>query len=159
MNVSTPQQRMDRGAGGERGMAFAGYPMEKGWAILTGPPQHAVNAPGPDAVAFTTRGPLRIDIVDNKSYKGTRPVYGASALTPKNLSASLARLSTTLADTRFDSVPRIHQLRNYLHATRGALQSSKPLPKRVKLVITNFGGRSTDIGPGLKRRGIVFRKL
>jgi len=50
-------------------------------------------------------------------------------------------------------------LRNYLQATLGALRSGARLPKRVKLVVTNFGGRSTDIGPGLKRRGIEFRNL
>jgi hypothetical protein len=157
--MSIPQQRLDKGTFGERGMGFAAYPMERGWAILTGPPQHAVNAPGPDAIAFTTQGPLRIEIVDNKNYKGARPIYGASALTPANLTKSLGALTQTFAESRFDTVPRIHQVRNYLQATLGALQSGGRLPKQVKLVVTNFGGRSTDIGPGLKRKGIVFRNL
>jgi len=156
--MSTPEERAAKGAFGERGMAFVRYPMARGWAILTGPPQHAVNAPGRDAISFTTVGPFRTEIVDNKNYKGAKPIYGASALTPRNLVKSLGDLTRTFAESRFEAVSRIHQLRNYLQGTLLALQTGTRLPKQVKLVITNYGGRSTDIGPG-EGQGIVFRKL
>jgi hypothetical protein len=32
-----------------------------------------------------------------------------------------------------------------------------PSPRRVTLVANDFAGRLTDVGPGLERRGIVFR--
>jgi hypothetical protein len=147
-----------RASFGERGMAFS-YPMSKGWAFVSSAPDHAWNAPGPDAVAFRTRGRFRIHILDNKNYASRTTASRASALTPRSLIRNLDPLIATIAQPRFDGVPRIQQLRTHLQGTRMALAGGKPLPKQVKLVVTNFGGKVGKVGPTLRRRGIVFRNI
>lgn len=154
--------RKARAIAGERGMAFAGYSIEEGWAFLTGPggysTGHRWNAPGFDGVAFKETGKFEIHILDNKSLARQENVSSATALT-KNLLKNLDDLIKTVSQASFNNVPRIKKVRSFLQLTRSAIANNKPIPKTVKLVVTNFGGRSTGVTSRLARQGITFRNL
>ncbi len=144
---------------GEQGVAFAGYPHREGWAFIDGPSGaggHAWNAPGFDGVAFRTRGPLEIEIIDNKAFASQGNVSSSSALT-RNLQTNLRDLGAQIADPVYDAVPRIADVRNSVATARTALQNGTPLPAEVRLVVTNFGGRSSGVTSTLQGLGIVFR--
>jgi len=153
--------RQARAVGGEAGMGFTGYSMQQGWGFLTGPSGgagHAWNAPGFDGVAFRTDGAFELHIVDNKSFARAGNVASASALTT-NLEQNLDGLIATAGEARFNTVPRIDQVRASLRAARAAVASGAPLPPEVQLVVTNAGGRSTGITARLAGQGVVFRDL
>ncbi|MGP0066334.1 MAG: hypothetical protein ACLQGP_22445 [Isosphaeraceae bacterium] len=143
-------------------MGFAGYRAEDGWAFLTGPggggAAHQWNDPGFDGVAFKTSGPFETHIIDNKSWARAGEVGSATALR-KNLESNLSDLIQVAADPAFNDVPNIDLLRSSLASTLTAVQAEAPIPNEVKLVITNFGGRSTGVTPGLAAEGITFRDL
>jgi hypothetical protein len=150
-----------RAIAGEAGMAFAGYRAEDGWAFLTGPSGsmgHTWNAPGFDGVAFRVMGPFEMHILDNKSYARPGSIADASALT-RNLLKNLDDLVNLAQQARFNNVPRIGEARSALQATRSAVASGRAIPSNVRLVVTNFGGRSTGITSGLAAQGVTFRDL
>lgn len=150
-----------RGTSGELGMGFVGYPVKEGWAFLDGPggaAGHRWNEEGFDGVAFRVSGPFEIHSLDNKSLASGGPVRSATALT-KNLASNLDNLVTFASQAKFNDVPRIDQVRKSLQATRAAILAGKPIPSNVKLIVTNFGGRSTGISAGLAAQGVTFRDL
>ncbi|MFO1058173.1 MAG: hypothetical protein U1E53_14540 [Dongiaceae bacterium] len=153
--------REARGLLGEAGMGFAGYPQQEGWAFLTGPSGgggHRWNEPGFDGVAFRVSGPFELHIIDNKSLARPGNVASASAIT-SNVLQNLDELITTAAQPQFDQAPRIGQVRATLAQARAALAGGTPMPAEVRLVVTNFGGRSTGITAALQARGVTFRDL
>jgi hypothetical protein len=153
--------RQARAVGGEAGMGFAGYRSEEGWAFLNGPggsAGHSWNEPGFDGVAFKVTGDFEIHILDNKSFARPGNVSTATALTT-NLLKNLNDLITTVSQPRFNDVPRIQQVRSSLAAARGAVAGGQALPSNVRLVVTNFGGRSTGVTARLAARGVTFRDL
>jgi hypothetical protein len=153
--------REARGLLGEAGMAFAGYRAEEGWAFLTGPggsAGHRWNEPGFDGVAFRVSGPFEIHILDNKSLASVGRVSSASALTT-NLLQNLDDMIAVANDPALDQMYRMDLVRTQLRAARTAIASGASLPSDVRLVVTNFGGRSTGITARLARRGVTFRDL
>ena len=145
---------------GEQGIAFSGYPHNRGWAFLEGPSGaggHAWNQPGFDGVAFRVSGPFEIEIIDNKAFASTRNVSSASAIT-RNLETNLGDLSAQIANPVYDVVPRIAEARSSIAAARTALQNGTPLPPEIRLIVTNFGGRSSGITAALEALGITFRE-
>jgi hypothetical protein len=146
---------------GEQGVAFEGYPQRQGWAFIEGPSGaggHNWNAPGFDGVAFRTRGPFELEIIDNKAFASQGNVSSSSALT-RNLLKNLDDLSAQIADPVYNGVPQIAQVRNSVAATRAAVQNNTPLPQGVSLVVTNFGGQSSGITSTLQGLGITFRDI
>ena len=144
---------------GEQGVAFDGYPHSRGWAFIDGPSGaggHAWNRPGFDGVAFRFDGPFEMEIIDNKAFASTADISSASAIT-RNLQTNLTDLSVQIADPVYDSVPRIADVRSSVANARTALQNGTPLPPEIRLVVTNFGGRSQGISPALQLLGIIFR--
>jgi Domain of unknown function (DUF4157) len=149
--------REARAVGGELGMGFA-YRAEQGWAFLSGPggsAGHRWNEPGFDGVAFRVQGQFEIHILDNKSLARAGNISSASALTT-NLLKNLDGLITTAGDPRFNTTPRIQQVRSALAGARAAIAANQPLPPHVELRVTSFGGRSTGITAGLAARGVRF---
>ncbi len=150
-----------RATGGEAGMGFSGYSSKEGWAFLSGPggsAGHRWNEPGFDGVAFRTRGKFEIHILDNKSLARAGNINSSSALT-RNLLSNLDELIATASQARLNNVPQIAQIRTSLQSVRIAVSNGQPLPSHTKLVITNFGGRSTGITARLASQGIIFRDL
>ncbi|MGW5472333.1 eCIS core domain-containing protein [Streptomyces chartreusis] len=149
--------REARATAGELTMGFA-YRAEEGWGFLSGPggsAGHRWNEPGFDGVAFRTQGPFEIHILDNKSWARTGNVGSSSALTD-NLLKNLDDLIGTVADSKFDDIPRIAQVRTSLSKARSAVAGHGPLPKDIHLVVTSFGGRSTGVTAALAARGVEF---
>ena len=151
----------DRGAAGELGAAFVGYP-RRDWVLVEGPggpAGHGVTSRGFDLVAVRVRGDFEVHLVDNKSFARTSNVRSATALTNNlrfNLDALIAKVNTP----RFNDFPRIVLLRGRLARARAALNTpGAPLPPGVQLIVTNEGGRSPGITAGLAARGVVFRDL
>src|SRR4051794_28610937 len=110
-----PGTTNDTGAFGELGAAFS-FDVRSGYALLNGPGGplgHAPNASGPDCVAFTTTGPLRVLVVDNKTYASSSVVTSASAL-QEHLATNLNDLAGMAAGSQFDGVSRIGEIRSAL---------------------------------------------
>ncbi|MBF6336856.1 DUF4157 domain-containing protein [Nocardia abscessus] len=150
-----------RGHAGEQGMGFTGYRAEDGWMFLEGPSGsagHGITASGFDGVAVQTKGALEIHILDNKSLQREGNVASASALT-KNLGQNLDGLINRINSKDFDDVPRIAEIRTELAAARKALADGQKLPKTVRLIVTNVGGRSTGVTARLAGQGVEFRDL
>jgi len=67
--------------------------------------------------------------------------------------------------SRFDGMDRIGDLRSLLQQTADAARAGKPLPPDVELIVTNFGGRSTDneifsaADSALARRDLEIQRL
>jgi hypothetical protein len=145
---------------GEQGSAFAAWSVQQGYAVLDGPSGaggHPYNAPGIDCVAFTTSGPFRLKVIDNKTLIAST-ISDVSALTTnliKNLEGELA----LALESRFDGIDRIADIRGSLDRAVKALRDGKPLPPEVELVVTNFGGRSANLSQKLRAQGIQLVDL
>jgi hypothetical protein len=146
---------------GEQGVAFSGYPQSEGWGFIEGPSGgggHAWNAPGFDGVAFRVAGPFEVEVIDNKAFASEGNVSSSSALT-RNLQTNLGDLAAQIADPVYNDVPRIADLRSAISRAQAAVQNGSPLPPEVRLVVTNFGGRSGGITATLQALGITFRDV
>jgi hypothetical protein len=145
---------------GESTMAFA-YGERGSWAFLEGPSGaggHPWNAAGFDGVAFRPAaegGGLEVRILDNKAYTATRNVGDASAVT-RNLKQNLDGLAGRIADSRFDSVPRIGELRDAIHGAADAARLGQKLPDNVRISITTFGGNSAGVTERLDKLRVKF---
>jgi Domain of unknown function (DUF4157) len=151
----------DRGYAGEQGMAFAGYPQPE-WELIEGPSGaagHGVTNRGFDAVAVRVQGTFEVHLVDNKSLARAGNVSGATALT-KNLVSNLDGLITRVNGTAYNDFPQIQQVRTALAQARAALSTpGAQLPPTVRLLVTNYGGRSTGVTARLAAQGVQFRDL
>lgn len=157
----TPGFRQARGTAGEQGMAFEGYPAEEGWVFLEGPSGssgHAWNQPGFDGAAFKPKGTFEMDLIDNKSWASPNDVGSSSALT-RNIGKNLDGLISRAADPSLDGLDGIQAARTALANARAAITAGQPLPSNVRLVVTNYGGRSPNITASLRAQGVVFRNL
>jgi len=145
---------------GESGVAFTHYSRSGGWAFIEGPSGaggHAWNAPGFDGVVFRSEGQFEMEIYDNKTFKSTKNISDASAITD-NIETNLIDLEAKISDPAFNDVPRINDVRTAVSNARAAVQSGAPLPSNVRLVVRNFGGRSAGITAGLRNQGIDFEE-
>jgi hypothetical protein len=157
----TPGFRGARATAGEQGMAFSGYRAEDGWVFLDGPSGsagHAWNQPGFDGAAFRPKGKFEMHILDNKSWASPGEINSASALS-RNLVKNLDVLIQAAADTKLNGLEGINAARAALANARSAVAAGQPLPSNVKLVVTNFGGRSPGITASLRAKGVIFRNL
>jgi hypothetical protein len=157
----SPGFREARGTSGEQGMAFSGYPAEEGWVFLQGPSGsagHAWNQPGFDGVAFKAKGGFEMHIIDNKSFARPANISSSSALT-RNLLNNLDEVIQAAADTSLDGLDGISAARAALANARAAVAAGRSMPANVKLIVTNFGGRSPGITASLRAKGIIFRDL
>jgi hypothetical protein len=146
-------------AGGEMGERDAAFVLGKmGLEIVIGPggeKGHKLTTSGFDIVADDPRtGELLI--VDNKAVGGVRKIQDASALTT-NLVTNLKRTINQVQ--KIQDFPRKTDVLKNLNAALNAVSGGKPLPKNVRLVVTNAAGFATGVGSKLTKQGVEFIDL
>lgn len=151
--------RHDRGHAGEQGAAFQLYRFEDGWAVVRGPSGdagHGVTRPGEDGLFFNVRT-SELHIVDNKSLAREGNVAGATAIDPEaNLLGNLRDMIDHVQDQSLNDLPMRQEVLSRLRKTWAAIDSRQPLPARVSLIVTNYGGRSTGVTERLSKQGVRF---
>jgi hypothetical protein len=149
-----------RGGAGEQQMAAGSYRAENGWLLVEGPSGaggHGTTQVGFDGVAYNVRtGELHI--LDNKSLARSGAVGSATAL-DANLLRNLNDLITKVEGMSRRGFPYRQQILRHLRQARAAVRNGTPLPGRVRLIVTNAGGRSTTVSGRLKRAGVEFVDL
>ncbi|MDQ3971348.1 MAG: hypothetical protein M3227_06635 [Thermoproteota archaeon] len=148
-----------RGHAGEQGVAFQLYRLQDGWAVVRGPSGaggHGVTRPGEDGLFYNIRtGELHI--VDNKSLARQGNVSSATAIDPqRNLSRNLRDMIRHVEGQSLKALPMRQEVLSRLRKTEAAIDSGKPLPARVSLIVSNYGGRSTGVTERLARQGVRF---
>ncbi len=153
------KQTLERGYYGEQRVAFTYYNSTNGWIILRGPSGSrgkAANAPGEDLLAFNTKT-RELHIVDNKAYTRKRSVSKASAIDPsENLLKNLDRMVRDVQSLKRRNAPMIKEVLSLLQKTKTAIANGRPIPSKVKLVVTNAGGKSHRISKRLAQQGVEF---
>jgi len=160
------QQPMDprhaRGYAGEQGMGFALYRAEDGWVFIRGPSGsqgHGVTTSGEDGLAYNVRT-KELHIIDNKSLARRGNVGSATAIDPqRNLLNNLDDMIRHVESQPPERLPYRQRVLRLLRQTRAALKGGGPIPGRVKLVVTNVGGRSTGVTQRLASQGVTFRDV
>jgi hypothetical protein len=136
----------------ENTMGFRSFSHERRYAFLAGPSGsgsgHRWNEGGFDGVVFNLEGPLRLLFPDEKATTGT--VRSATALT-KNWRQNVEALQQELADPRFDSVPRIDEVRQVLDVTVQHARRDLAPPQEVGRMITRYGD-AAPVGRTLAQR-------
>jgi hypothetical protein len=150
---------------GEQGAGFELYPAEQGWIYIEGPSGwegHKVTAPGFDGVAYNTKTD-ELHLIDNKSFKSDAPVDKATAIDPeatlpKNVDELIERV-----EVAHDLPPKVRgRVLELLKQTQEALghehlpwkDKVKLMPKKVKLMVTGVGGRTTAVSSRLRDLGV-----
>lgn len=160
------QQPMDprhaRGYVGEQEMGFRLYSAEDDWVFIRGPSGaqgHGVTTSGEDGLAYNVRT-KELHIIDNKSLARRGNVGSATAIDPqRNLMNNLDDMIRYVESQPPERLPYRQRVLRMLRQTRAALREGKQIPGRVKLVVTNAGGRSTGVTRRLARQGVVFRDV
>ena len=151
--------RHDRGHAGEQGMGFQLYRFEDGWAVVRGPSGaagHGVTRPGEDGLMFNVRT-KELDIVDNKSLKAEGNVGSATAIDPsRNLRRNLRDMIRYVRSQSLKDLPMRQEVLSRLNKTWSAIDDGRPLPARVRLLVTNYGGRSSGVTQRLADQGVRF---
>lgn len=144
------------GAMGERDAAFGLG--RRGFDIVIGPAGpggHQLTEPGLDIVAFNP-ATEELWIVDNKASGGTSTVQEASAIT-KNLEKNL---KTALAEVKaLPEFPNKSKVVALLDQAVTAVSGGKPLPAKVRLVVTPSGGYHSGVSKKLVSAGVGFDDL
>jgi hypothetical protein len=152
----------DRGHAGEQGAAFHFYRFEDGWAVVRGPSGaagHGITQRGEDGLMFN-RITKELHVVDNKSLKAERDVGSATAIDPRrNLRRNLRDMIRYVRGQPLADLPMRQEVLSRLSKTWAAIDEGRPLPARVSLVVTNYGGRSTGVTDALARQGVTFRDV
>lgn len=150
-----------RGHAGEQRLGFGSYRFENGWIFVEGPSGrsgHHVTERGVDGIAYNVRT-QELHILDNKSLKRAGNVGSATAIDPKrNLLNNLSRLINRIDGTSQDDLPYRQRILRLLRQTRARLRKGEAIPAsgRVRVIVTNAGGRSKGITRRLKRLGVEF---
>ena len=151
--------RHDRGHAGEQGMGFQLYRFEDGWAVVRGPSGaagHGVTRPGEDGLMFNVRT-KELDIVDNKSLKAEGNVGSATAIDPsRNLRRNLRDMIRYVRSQSLKDLPMRQEVLSRLNKTWSAIDNGRPLPARVRLLVTNYGGRSSGVTQRLADQAVRF---
>jgi hypothetical protein len=129
--------RHDRDQAGEQARGF-GYSQKKGWIFLqrpSGAGGQGITEPGFDGIAYNIFAD-ELHILDNKALNADT-ARSATALTT-NL---LTNMDDAIAAVRgIQNMEGCTKILGLLTCARPALAVGKPLPRRVKLVVTGEGG-------------------